>query len=235
MAYVSGSRTRIYVDSTNVGQFMNNVSVSRNADLVDTSTFGDSDREFTKTLISATATMSGFFDPATGASEPALSGLFISSSSKAVSVFWDSDAIGSPGICGSSWEGSYEDAATVDGMITMAGNLTFSGQVDRCVSLHALGAETMTGAFASVNNGASSSNGAVANLHVTAFGSGTGTVKVQHSTDNSTWVDLITFTNFTGTTSETKTVTGTVYQYVRANLTAAGTTQTFAVAFGRRP
>lgn len=32
MAYVAGNKARIYVDSTNVGQFMNNVSVSRNAE-----------------------------------------------------------------------------------------------------------------------------------------------------------------------------------------------------------
>jgi len=235
MPYIAGHRARIYVDSTNVGQYMNNVSATRNADMLDTTTFGDSEREFTKGEQGAAITMSGFFDSASGASDPALAGLFASASSKAVTVFWDGDAIGTPGLCGAAWDASYEDASTIDGMITMAASVSFSGQADRCVSLHALGAETMAGAFASVNNLASSSNGAVANLHVTAFGSGTGTVKVQHSTDNSTWVDLITFSNFTGTTSETKTVTGTVYQYVRANLTAAGTTQTFAVAFGRRP
>lgn len=234
MAYVAGHKARIYVDSYNVGQYMTNVTVSRDAGLSDVTTFGDGDREFLPTIYSGTVTMSGYMDSAAGASEVALSTVFTATASKPVTVFYETDAIGSVGVCGAIREGSYEDASTVDGIITMAGNLSLDGMSARCVSLHALGAETGTGNYASVDNTAASSNGGVGTLHVTAFGSGTGTVKIQHSTDNSTWVDLITFTNVTAATGETKTVTGSVFRYLRGQLSAAGTTQTFAVAFGRR-
>jgi hypothetical protein len=74
----------------------------------------------------------------------------------------------------------------------------------------------------SVDNGASTANGMRANLHVTAVTGTGGTVKVQHSSDNSTWVDFHTFTAATAATSQTKTATGTVNRYLRSVITPAG-------------
>lgn len=236
MAFVAGRRAKVLIGEFDLSAFLNNVSAARTADLADISCFGDADRDYLKTMQAATVTLSGFIDVAAGATEPVLSSFLTGSSSRAVSIFWDADAIGSPGICGAGWEGSYEDSSPVDGVQAIAANLTFTGQVDRAVSLHALGTETATGAYASVDDGASSANGAVANLHVTAGGaSGTGTVVVQDSADNMTFATIGTFSNFTAATSQTLTISGTIRRYVRANLTSARNTQTFAVAFGRRP
>lgn len=236
MAFVAGRRAKVLIGEFDLSAFLNNASAARTADLADVSVFGDTDREFLKTMQAATVTLSGFIDTVAGATEPVLSSFLTGTSTRAVSIFWDADAIGSPGICGAGWEGSYEDSAPVDGVQAIAANLTFTGQVDRAVSLHALGAETGTGAYTAVDGGASSSNGAVANLHVTAAGaSGTGTVVVQDSADNMTFATIGTFSNFTAATSQTIYIAGTVRRYVRANLTSARNTQTFAVAFGRRP
>jgi hypothetical protein len=71
----------------------------------------------------------------------------------------------------------------------------------------------------SVDNAASTANGMRANLHVTAVTGTGGTVKVQHSSDNSTWVDFHTFTAATAATSQTKTATGTVNRYLRSVIT----------------
>jgi hypothetical protein len=236
MAFVAGRRAKVLIGEFDLSAFLNNASAARTADLADVSVFGDTDREFLKTMQAATVTLSGFIDTVAGSTEPVLSSFLTGTSTRPVSIFWDADAIGSPGICGAGWEGSYEDSAPVDGVQAIAANLTFTGQVDRAVSLHALGAETGTGAYTSVDGGASSSNGAVANLHVTAAGaSGTGTVVVQDSADNMTFATIGTFSNFTAATSQTIYIAGTVRRYVRANLTSARNTQTFAVAFGRRP
>jgi hypothetical protein len=236
MAFVAGRRAKVLIGEYDLSAFLNNVSAVRNADLADVSVFGDQDREFLKTMQGASATLSGFIDTVAGASEPVLSSFLTGTSTRAVSIFWDADAIGSPGICGAGWEGSYENSAPVDGVQAIAANLAFTGRVDRAVSLHALGVETGTGAYTSVDHGASTANGAVANLHVTAGGaSGTGTVLVQHSTDNMSFVTIGTFSNFTAATSQTLEIAGTINRYVRANLSSARNTQTFAVAFGRRP
>jgi hypothetical protein len=236
MAFVAGRRAKVLIGEYDLSAFLNNVSAVRNADLADVSVFGDQDREFLKTMQGASATLSGFIDTVAGASEPVLSSFLTGTSTKAVSIFWDADAIGSPGICGAGWEGSYEDSAPVDGVQAIAANLAFTGRVDRAVSLHALGVETGTGAYTAVDGGAATTNGAVANLHVTAAGaSGTGTVLVQDSADNMSFLTIGTFSNFTAATSQTLEISGTIRRYVRANLSSARNTQTFAVAFGRRP
>lgn len=236
MAFVAGRRAKVLIGEYDLSAYLNNVSAVRNADLADVSCFGDQDREFLKTMQGASATLSGFIDTVAGASEPVLSSFLTGTSTRAVSIFWDADAIGSPGICGAGWEGSYEDSSPVDGVQAIAANLAFTGRVDRAVSLHALGVETGTGAYTAVDGGAATTNGAVANLHVTAAGSsGTGTVLVQDSADNMSFLTIGTFSNFTAATSQTLEISGTIRRYVRANLSSARNTQTFAVAFGRRP
>lgn len=236
MAFVAGRRAKVLIGEYDLSAYLNNVSAVRNADLADVSCFGDQDRDFLKTMHGASATLSGFIDTVAGASEPVLSSFLTGTSTRAVSIFWDADAIGSPGICGAGWEGSYEDSAPVDGVQAIAANLAFTGRVDRAVSLHALGVETATGSYTAVDGGAATTNGAVANLHVTAAGaSGTGTVLVQDSADNMSFLTIGTFSNFTAATSQTLEISGTIRRYVRANLSSARNTQTFAVAFGRRP
>ena len=71
-----------------------------------------------------------------------------------------------------------------------------------------------------VDNAASSANGCVAYLEVMSLVSGTCVVKVQHSTDNSTWADLITFTSVTTANvpfAQRSTASGTINRYTRVN------------------
>ncbi len=93
-------------------------------------------------------------------------------------------------------------------------------------------AGTTTGS--SIDNLAASASGGHANLHVIASSGGTWSIKVQHSTDNSSWSDLLTFTS-TGAAigGEHKTVAGTVNRYTRALLTRTSGTVTAFIAFAR--
>jgi hypothetical protein len=128
----------------------------------------------------------------------------------------------------------------IPAQVTDPVQMTVTGQpndgVDMGVCLHVLSAETADGDGASVDNAASSAGGVVASLHVTAFSGFSGAViKVQHSTDDAVWADLVTFTTVAATTSERIKVTGTVNQYLRATWDVTGTgSVTFAVAGARR-
>lgn len=240
MAFVAGRRTKVYFGQYDLTAYLGNASVNRSRETLDVTTFGDSDREYIGGLLSGTVTLSGFIDNASGASEPVIAAALTTSTEVPFSIFWDSDAIGSPGIAGEVWQASYENSSAVDGVQAIAANLSFTQQVDRSVSLHALGTETAIGNYTAFNyvTPATTSNGYVANLHVTAAGAtGTGTVRIEDSADGSSWLPLsgATFSNFTTATSQTIIGTGTVRQYVRAALTSARNTQTFAVSFGRRP
>lgn len=127
------------------------------------------------------------------------------------------------------------DSAVADA-VSSSIEATPDNGVDWGPVLHALSAETATGDGTTVDETAATSNGGVAQLHVTAYTGLTSiVVKVQHSTDDSIWSDLATFTSVTAATKERVAFTGTVNRYVRAQWTVTGTgSATFAVAIGRR-
>jgi hypothetical protein len=131
---------------------------------------------------------------------------------------------------------------TIDGAVTDAVGFTMTASADESVDMgflvHGLTAETADANAASVDRGAGSANGAVAVMHVTAYSGLTNLiVKVQHSTDNSAWSDLITFTTATGLTAERRFLAAgtTVNRYVRAVTDVTGTgSATFLVAMHPR-
>lgn len=86
---------------------------------------------------------------------------------------------------------------------------------------------------ASVDNSTSSSNGARALISVESIGSGTATVKVQDSSDDAAWADLISFTAVTARTSEAVSATGTVDRYLRVQTTGTFTDLVFVVQVAR--
>ena len=94
------------------------------------------------------------------------------------------------------------------------------------------------GALSSVDNTASSANGGAGTLHVpTNTVNGNTTIKIQHSANDASWADLISFTavGSSAKTSEIKAVTGTVNRYLRASASTAGSSGsiTFMIAFAR--
>jgi hypothetical protein len=89
---------------------------------------------------------------------------------------------------------------------------------------------------AAVDGGAASNRGAVAHLHA-IYASGVGKsliVKVQHSTDNNTWADLVTFDTLTNPGSSRKLVADntTVNRYVRAIVAGGDITGSWVIAVG---
>jgi hypothetical protein len=131
-------------------------------------------------------------------------------------------------------------ARSVDAAVKEAVAVSITGTandgVDMGVWLEAMTARTADGNGTGVDNTAASTAGGVGSVHVTAFSGFSGAVlKVQHSTDNVSFSDLITFTTATTTTWERKAVTGIVNRYVRAlwDITGSGSI-TFAMAFARR-
>ncbi len=87
---------------------------------------------------------------------------------------------------------------------------------------------------ASINNGAASTKGGYALLHILASSGGSWTFKVQHSTNDVAWVDLITFTaNGSTITSELGSVAGTINQYARFQATRVSGTVTVLCSFAR--
>lgn len=96
------------------------------------------------------------------------------------------------------------------------------------------GAKTSTTTGTSHDNEAASTAGWSAILHVTASSGGTWEFKLQHSTDDSSFSDLATFSaDGSAVTAEYASGSGTVNQYVRLVETRTSGTVTTSCAFAR--
>jgi len=92
------------------------------------------------------------------------------------------------------------------------------------------------GSSSSLDNGASTSSGAAGYLQIIDINSGTPTVKITDSTDDSSFSDLIAFTavaNGNEPAFERKTVSGTVNRYVKITTTGTFSNCKFIVGFRR--
>lgn len=148
--------------------------------------------------------------------------------------------IGNPAACLNAKEIGYDPNRAADGALILKTQGVGQGYgLEWGVQLTAgLRTDTAATAGTDLSNGASTSFGGQAYLQLTVFTGTDVTVKVQHSADNSTWTDLITFTEVTAAPAAQRlAVTGTVDEYVRATTVTSGgfTSATFAVAFMRNP
>ena len=135
-----------------------------------------------------------------------------------------------------TYQSSYAVMGEQGGLTKANTDYTVTGQGDVGVILSTHAAHTVTYTETSVDNAASSANGGVGYLQVSAYATLTNAIwKIQSSANNSTWADLITFATVTsGPTAERKTCAGTVDRYLRVvgTLSGSGSVTAF-VGFAR--
>ena len=231
MAFRHGKDTVVFGDDAALTGQLNQFSATRSQQVVSTNVFGTSDQEFIAGMYESSLSVNGLWEAATSDTE--LWGHATANVILPVTV-GHGDTLGNRAILFNGFLDDYSIQGPVNDAVRLSATFTGSAATRLGVNLHPLGAETTTGAESSVDQGASSANGGVANLHVTAFTGTDCTIKIQDSANDADWADLITFTTVSGVTSERATVTGTVDQYVRVNITAGTfSSVTFAVAFAR--
>lgn len=226
--FTHGKSAKVFANGYDLSSYLNSYSVAGEADTAEVSTLGASAKSYIAGMKDATFSAEGFFAGLTASDIDTRIAAQLGTTTVWTVVF--NDAVGASGYGVRAIDTSYEVGAEIGGAVavTVEGQSTVGQEAVRV--LHALGAETATGNSASVDNAVSTSNGAAAYLHVTAASGTTPslTVKVQHSADNSTWVDLTTLNAVTSSNSyQRKTVTGTVNRYLRAYFTITGTTPSF--------
>lgn len=232
MSFVHGSDTVILGNEFALTGFLDQFGVTRDSQAVDVTTFGKNDREYIAGIGSGSMNVGGVFDAA--GIDLEYYGNVASAAGEVVTVGVGGTAIGTRTHIGRVRQGSYTISNSVDDAVRLSATFDFDGGVRMGHSLHALSAETTTGNYASVDGSASSSFGGVGVLHVTAFSGTDGVIKIQHSSDNTTFADLITFSTVTGVTQQLSRVTGTINRYVRAACTTDNfTSATFQVSFAR--
>lgn len=241
MAFIHGKGTQVLHGAFSLTEFLNDGSVSSDVETAETTSFGNSAKTYLTGLKDGTISASGMFDGAANAVDEVLQASIGSDLLAPVTLAVSGTTLGNRVAILQAKTTSYEVSSPVGDVVSVSYDAQADGGIDYGVSLAALGAVTATTNSASVDNAASSANGGIAQLHVTANSwNANATFKVQHSADNSTWADLATFAVVATTvkTSERVAVAAgtTVNRYLRAQVTlATGTGSiTYQISFARR-
>ena len=236
-----GRGTAILLDDEDVSIYFREAAINRTVDLAETSTYGTFDKTYVVGMRDATFTLEGLFDGSTDAIDQQLATILGQEAEFAFTYAPEGLAFGRRVYVAAVDEVNYEVSSPLTDMVGTSAEFQASGGAFGGYSLHALTAETGDGNGTSIDNGASSAFGAIAALHLTANDRDAGSisVRVQHSTDNSVWNDLITFAsvNFAVTSGQVLSVAGTINRYLRAFWDVTGGTTggyTFAVSAARK-
>ena len=227
--FVSAKNIALNFGEYNLTPYFNNASTTREAETAETTAFGSADRSYVVGMKTGTVSLEGMFEGSTTGVDTILATAILGSDNSAtpLSVLIGRTTVGRGCVLSLPNETSYEVSSPVDEIVATSAEFQSNNQIENGVVLAGNLAVSTTSTGTAVDNSASSANGGVAHLHVTAnTRNGTAVAKVQHSADNSTWADLVTFTTIgTGTATSQ-----------RSTVASAGSTGslTVTVAFARR-
>lgn len=233
MAFVHGKNGRLAVDGNALAAYFSSQSFSASVDTPETTVFTSAAKEFIPGLYSGTVSLDGFF-------EATANGILVNDvlgavAGNNVTIAPAGFTVGSPTIDCVGLATTYSNTSDVADAVKASVEFQTTGRIDYGNALADLDTSSTTAANgASFDGGAGTASGALAVLQVSSVTGGSVTVKVQHSTDGSTWSDLATFTAASSVTSERVVVAGTVNRYLRASWTQTASAASFAVTLSRR-
>lgn len=240
MANRHGKNAGVLFGKYDISAYLNEATSSMSLDSAETSTFGSSAKTYIMGQNDATISFSGLFDGDANAIASIFEDVIDNDSTPVITLAYDGGVVtGRSCSLAQAKQTSYEIGAPVSDVVSLSGEFQVTGGVRQGIILDGASTISATGTGTVADNSASTAIGATANLHVTANTRNTNSViKVQHSADNSTWVDLITFTTVgsTTTTSESLSASGTINRYLRTSstLTSGTGSLTFTVSISRR-
>lgn len=221
MAFIHGKDTVVYFNESDYSTYFSSVDLSATADVAESTTFGNTSKTYIAGERDGTIGLTGFFDA--------------TADTQFASVYGSSFnlVVGHDGITTGKRASFAKSLITNYGVSSPVGDIVASSlDVQADDGLHN-GSVLINGAFTATavqgsvqDNTNSTSNGLGAFLIATSVSgtSPTADVKIQHSADNSTWVDLVTFTQVTAASSEIKEVEAgtTINRYLRVYNTIGG-------------
>jgi len=228
---ISSTNTTVLYGKIAMAAYLRNVTPRFSQDMADASVLSSTSKVYFPSLENYDFTLDGLFDSNTGAGTMLneITSNLGSSTATAATVAPNGFSLGSSAWLIPSITANYDVTSSVADLVGFTLNLSANGPANYGVCLSSLAALTATGTSTSHDNTTGTSNGALINLHVTAASGTTPSLAmvVQHSTNNSTWTTLGTFTTLTSTGSQALQVTGTVNRYVRLSYTITGTSPSF--------
>lgn len=232
--HAAAGNSKIYVGGYDLTAYLQGYSANGSRATAEVSTLADTFQQFLAGLQGGTASLNGFYDPATDRVVDALVAAF-GSANKAAMIFPQGDTLGNKGI--GLW--GFNTALNINGdtgsAVTISADLQSNNGFGLGVSLHALVAVTGAGNGASVDNAAATTGGGESLLLVTAFNGTDATIVTADSADDSSFATIATHTQVTaGKVTDRQTVSGNVRRYLRYTISGTFTSITFALLFIRK-
>lgn len=241
MAFQPAQVSRILMGVLSLSGYTKSYTAGADTDMIDTTVLTDTAKTFIPGMDTSTVSCQMLLDSATTASSQYtnINTMQDGATSYPITVAPLGTALGTQLVALlDSLVTNVTYASTLTDAVTVALTSQTTGLTDFGVVLADLAAVTADTNGTSVDNGASTANGGVGHLHVTAFsGFTSNAIRIEHSTDNSVWATLGSFTTATGTTSQRLTIASgtTVNRYLRVVDDVTGTGScTRAVFFARR-
>lgn len=229
--------TNVYLNGCDVTGTLNKVSFPLKQDVHKTPVFGKSAYPKILGLDDASPKFEGWLDNATKL--PEVLDVALSAPSSVLVYLPDGDSFGSFG-WGAEGQASDVESGSDDAPNKITGGFQSSKGGERICSIFPLSEITGATNGTSHDNGVSTSTKCVAYLQCTTLtGFSSLDVKIQHSSDGSSWSDLAMFTTLAASNAKERIsiAAGTIVQkFTRAVLTPTGSgSATVFIGFGRYP
>ncbi len=238
MPFASAQVSRLYVGLLQFSGYTKGYNLAYQSEMLDVTVLTSTSKEFIPGQESATFNVDMLLDNAATASSQFGILYTAKSTPQVVTLAPSGTARGAETWQVQSNELNFNTTAAAADVVNATVAFQSDGLVDPGVVIDPETAITVDTNGTSVDNTAATSNGGVAHLHVTAYsGLTSNSIILEHSTNNSVWTTLATFTLVTGTGSERLVVApGTTvnrYLRIRDDVTGTGSCTRF-VSFARR-
>lgn len=223
--YVHGKNSAFLHGAYRLSPWINSVKTTQTTQAADTSHFESNSKTYIVGQNDGTITFAGLYDGTTGAINDVMSAAIQSGVVTPVTFTPEGVSVGAAAVLALSESTTYDIENKVSDVEAINGTVQVTGGITPGVLLSDASDISASTDFDSVDLGAGSTLGARSFLHViTNTSDDDFDAVVQHSTDNTVWVDLITFTTVptVTTSSEYLSVTGAVNRYVRLHTTLSG-------------
>src|SRR5512146_528814 len=245
MAKAHGKKARVYANGIDLSSYLRMAKRSGDADLADASTFAADDKTFVSGMVGGTLSLEGIYSARSkeeNAAEVAdVLDAALGSETQLVAVHLpQGDGFGNVAYLFKGNESSIEVTSPYDDVVKITGEAQSNIGFKRGLSLVAKAEKAASGEGEPIDNGVAAGAtepGGVGLLELFALTAGKKLdVTIQHSADNITYVDLVTFASLEAASGSEAIVLalGTkVNRYVRAKWTLSGGAATFHVSFAR--
>lgn len=230
----------IYMNGVSLGCALQSLDATATTEALDSTTLCQNARSYAKGMKNGTVSSSGIWDydqSTLNKIHNVFSTAYNAGTENVVTATLAAIAVGADSLLFNATQSSYNVEVPNGQLIMCSADFQATSGINYGKIIFNAAVNNTTTNGTSLDNGASSANGGLFQAQVQNPSELAGSIKLQHSTNNSVWVDLTTLTltgagkKYEGLSAE---LTGTVNQYVRAVATATGGSITFVAAFARR-